>query len=86
VVDGEAAASGSRRVLQPPEATGARLSTTQQVLRWLFAVAMIYLLICGVRVISAGFRAIGSEAAANLFNFAHNPGIGLAVRVLATVP
>ena len=61
------------------------LTTVQRAWRWAAVVAALYLLISAVNVISRGFRALGDDTAHQLFDFASNPVVGLAVGVLATV-
>lgn len=68
-------------VVHVPPASG-RSST---VLRWIAVVLSLYLLISAVSVISRGFRSLGAQQAEQLFAFAENPLVGLAVGILATV-
>lgn len=60
------------------------VSTGNQVLNWLLVVALVYLLIVAVGVISSGFRAAVGDQAAELFAFAQNPVVGLIVGIVAT--
>jgi sodium-dependent phosphate cotransporter len=61
------------------------LTAAQQVWRWLAVLGALYLLISAVNVMSRGFRLMGDDAAHQLFAFASNPIVGLAVGILATV-
>lgn len=60
------------------------VTTGNQVLSWLSVVALVYLLIVAVGVISSGFRAAVGDEAAQLFAFATNPVVGLIVGIVAT--
>jgi sodium-dependent phosphate cotransporter len=60
------------------------VTTGKQVLNWIFVVALVYLLIVAVGVISSGFRAAVGDEAAQLFAFATNPVVGLIVGIVAT--
>lgn len=60
------------------------VTTGNQVLSWLSVVALVYLLIVAVGVISSGFRAAVGDQAAELFAFANNPVVGLIVGIVAT--
>lgn len=53
--------------------------------RWLAVLGALYLLISAVSVVGRGFRALGDDTAQQLFSFADNPLVGLAVGILATV-
>jgi sodium-dependent phosphate cotransporter len=55
-------------------------------LQWLAIVALVYLLMVAVGVLSQGFRSIsgGSDGAAAIFEFANNPLVGVILGVLAT--
>ncbi len=59
-------------------------TTVNKVLNWLLVVALVYLLIVAVGVISSGFRAAVGDQAAELFAFANNPVVGLIVGIVAT--
>lgn len=61
------------------------LTAVQRVWRWVAVLGALYLLICAVNVMSRGFRLMGDDTAHQLFAFASNPVVGLAVGVLATV-
>ncbi|WP_166347171.1 Na/Pi symporter [Phytoactinopolyspora limicola] len=63
---------------------GSRRITTGNALNWLLVVALIYLLICAVSIISSGFRTATGGQAEELFQFATNPFVGLMVGVVAT--
>ncbi|NCC32178.1 MAG: Na/Pi cotransporter family protein [Chloroflexia bacterium] len=65
-----------------PEETA--VATGNKVLHWLLVVALVYLLIVAVGVISSGFRAAVGDQAAELFAFAKNPVVGLIVGIVAT--
>lgn len=60
-------------------------TTFETTWRWLAVVASLLLLISAVSVIGRGFSAMGDDRAHQLFSFAGNPFVGLAVGVLATV-
>ncbi|MBP1464937.1 Na/Pi symporter [Candidatus Chloroploca sp. M-50] len=60
------------------------VTTGNKVLHWLLVVALVYLLIVAVGVISSGFRAAVGDQAAELFAFANNPVVGLIVGIVAT--
>lgn len=62
-----------------------QLSGAQRAVRWLAVLAALYLLISAVSIIGRGFRGLGDDVARQLFEFASNPFVGLAVGVLATV-
>ena len=83
------AASGSVAVATPPAAAagagGVQLPVWTKVLGWCGTAGLIYLLICAVSIISAGFAGLGSDAAHSMFAFAANPWVGLSVGVLGTV-
>ena len=72
-------AKASKAAQSPP------LTTAQQAWRWLAVAGALYLLISAVNLMSRGFRLMGDDAAHQLFAFASNPVVGLAVGVLATV-
>jgi sodium-dependent phosphate cotransporter len=73
--DPAAGADGEER---GPDARG-------KVLRWLGALAMLYLLVCAVDVIGDGFALISGDRAEQMFDFATNPFVGLAIGILGTV-
>jgi solute carrier family 34 (sodium-dependent phosphate cotransporter) len=83
------AASGSVAVAAPPadalDAGGVQLPVWTKALGWCGTAGLIYLLICAVSIISAGFAGLGSDAAHSMFAFAANPWVGLSVGVLGTV-
>jgi solute carrier family 34 (sodium-dependent phosphate cotransporter) len=62
-----------------------QLPLWSRVLGWCAAVGLIYLLICGVNILSRGFRDLSGDAAHTMFAFAGNPWVGLSVGILATV-
>jgi sodium-dependent phosphate cotransporter len=57
-----------------------------QWLLWMTIVALVYLLMVAVGLLSQGFRAVsgGSDGAAAIFEFANNPLVGVILGVLAT--
>jgi sodium-dependent phosphate cotransporter len=57
-----------------------------QWLLWLIIVALVYLLMVAVGLLSQGFRSVsgGSDGAAAIFDFANNPLVGVILGVLAT--
>jgi len=71
--------TSTNHVPEEPVAT-----TSNKVLNWLYIVALVYLLIVAVGVISSGFRAAVGDEAAELFAFAENPIVGLIVGIVAT--
>src|SRR5215472_12035151 len=79
------AASGSVAVAAPPadatDAGGIQLPVWTKVLGWCGTAGLIYLLICAVSIISAGFAGLGSDAAHSMFAFAANPWVGLSVSI-----
>src|SRR5215813_9987408 len=83
------AVSGSVAVAAPPADAagegGIQLPAWTKVLGWCGTAGLIYLLICGVSIISRGFAGLGSDAAHSMFAFAANPWVGLSVGVLGTV-
>ena len=83
------AASGSVAVAAPSadasDAGDIQLPVWTKVLGWCGTAGLIYLLICAVSIISAGFAGLGSDAAHSMFAFAANPWVGLSVGVLGTV-
>jgi sodium-dependent phosphate cotransporter len=62
-----------------------QLPLWSRVLGWCAAVGLIYLLICGVNILSQGFRHLNGDAAHTMFAFADNPWVGLCVGILGTV-
>lgn len=65
------------------EAPG-ELSTKQQWFSWLKVVALVYLLLIAVNVISDGFKLATATGAEQLFELASNPIIALIIGVVAT--
>jgi sodium-dependent phosphate cotransporter len=59
-------------------------SRRKTFLRWLAILALVYLLLVGIGVISRGFRAAVGDEAEQLFAFAENPFVGLVVGILST--
>lgn len=62
----------------------AEKSTVTTVLQWLAIATLVYLLICSVGMIGAGFKGATKGQAADLFQFATNPFMGLIIGILAT--
>lgn len=58
----------------------------QQVMQWLIVLALVYMLLIAVGVLSQGFRSVsgGADGAAAIFEFATNPIVGVILGVLAT--
>jgi solute carrier family 34 (sodium-dependent phosphate cotransporter) len=54
-----------------------QLPLWSRVLGWCAAAGLIYLLICGVNILSRGFRDLSGDAAHTMFAFAANPWVGL---------
>lgn len=52
--------------------------------RWIAVVALVYLLICAVGMIGAGFKGATKGEAEQLFEFATNPFMGLIIGIVAT--
>ena len=69
----------------PKREAASRRSVLRTTGLWLAVVLALLLLISAVSVIGRGFRMLGDERAHQLFAFAGNPFVGLAVGVLATV-
>lgn len=55
-----------------------------QPLKWVGAIALLYLLLVAVRLLSTGFQLAFGEQAEALFTFATNPFLGLMIGILAT--
>ena len=55
-----------------------------QFLKWVGAIALLYLLLVAVRLLSTGFQPAFGEQAEALFTFATNPFLGLMIGILAT--
>lgn len=53
-------------------------------MQWLFVAALVYLLICAVGMIGAGFKGATGGHAKELFEFATNPFMGLIIGTVAT--
>lgn len=60
------------------------LTPRQMAVRVVAALGLLYLLVCAVGLIGDGFGNLGEDTASNLFDFAVNPFVGLAVGILAT--
>lgn len=69
-------------VIETDEVRSAWWYTT---LGWIGVAFFVYLLICGVNVMSRGFQGLGADTAHALFGFTTNPLVGLCVGLLATV-
>ena len=85
---GDPAGSTATAVAERPavvEEPLVQLPVWTKVLGWCAAVGLIYALICGVNILSRGFRDLGGDAAHTMFAFAGNPWVALSVGVLATV-
>ena len=67
------------------ETAGLELTGWTRVAAWFGAVGLIYALVCGVSIMSRGFRSLSGDAAQALFAFADQPLVALAVGVLVTV-
>jgi sodium-dependent phosphate cotransporter len=61
-----------------------RATGKKDFLRWLAVLALIYLLLVGIGLISRGFRSAVGDEAEQLFAFAENPFLGLVVGILST--
>src|SRR5215468_12684353 len=85
----EDTSSDPTAVAAPPadtkDAGGIQLPAWTKALGWCGIAGLIYLLICAVSIISAGFANLTGEAAHSMFAFAANPWVGLSVGVLGTV-
>lgn len=55
-----------------------------KLLQWAAVLGLIYLLICAVSLIGAGFKAATGNQARELFQFATNPFVGLMIGIVAT--
>lgn len=66
--------------------TNEGVSGIQQVVQWLIVLALVYMLLIAVGVLSQGFRSVsgGADGAAAIFEFATNPIVGVILGVLAT--
>lgn len=58
---------------------------TKTLVDWLVVLAAVWLLITAVNAIGEGFSMAAGDGAAELFQFASNPFVGLVVGILATV-
>ena len=67
-----------------PMSDGAETSTLKATLQWFVVAFLIYLLITAVGMIGGGFKGATRGDAAQLFEFATNPFMGLVVGILAT--
>lgn len=70
--------------LQPSSPLGGISPKTHTALNWLIVAACVYLLITAVNVIGSGFALTAGDQAAQLFDFASNPLVGLMVGIAAT--
>ncbi|GAA4840360.1 Na/Pi symporter [Garicola koreensis] len=70
--------------LQPGSPVGGNSTRTHTALNWLIVAACVYLLITAVNVIGSGFALTAGDQAAQLFDFASNPLVGLMVGIAAT--
>lgn len=67
-----------------PVTTGEPTPLRRKIGGWLGVVALIYVLISAVSILSTGFRTATGSQAEELFQFATNPFVGLMVGVIAT--
>lgn len=81
---GGSSAGDSRQDLEELSQETTDLSRGQIAIRVVAAIGLLYVLVCAVGLISEGFGNLGEDAASNLFEFAVNPVVGLAVGILAT--
>ena len=58
--------------------------TAKQVANWIAVILGIWLLLNGVGMIGDGFQLIAGDRAEELFSFAENPFVGLAIGIVAT--
>ncbi|MGO1192422.1 MAG: Na/Pi symporter [Nesterenkonia sp.] len=70
--------------LQPSNPLGGISPKTHTALNWLIVAVCVYLLITAVNVIGSGFALTAGDQAAQLFDFASNPLVGLMVGIAAT--
>lgn len=70
--------SGAVAETTAPEAGG------NKFIKWVAVVALVYLLICAVGMIGAGFKGATGGQAKELFEFATNPFMGLIIGIVAT--
>jgi len=59
-------------------------SPRKPFLSWLAVLALVYLLLVGIGVVSRGFRTTFGDEAQQLFAFAENPFVGLVVGIIST--
>lgn len=59
-------------------------NTFKTIIQWLTIATLVYLLICSVGMIGAGFKGATKGQASDLFQFATNPFTGLIIGILAT--
>ena len=58
--------------------------TAKQVANWIAVLLGIWLLLNGVGMIGDGFKMIAGDQAQELFSFAENPFVGLAIGIVTT--
>ncbi|WP_150461861.1 Na/Pi symporter [Nesterenkonia ebinurensis] len=81
----DVAHSDSRESAWVPDLRGSRLTPrASAILNWLIVAASVYVLITAVNVIGAGFSLAAGDQAAELFEFAANPVVGLMIGIVAT--
>lgn len=68
------------------ETTEKDVSAAQRWVQWLIVLALVYMLLIAVGLLSQGFRAVsgGADGAARIFEFATNPIVGVILGTLAT--
>lgn len=67
-----------------PQPLSPTASPRKPFLSWLAVLALVYLLLVGIGVISRGFRTTFGDEAQQLFAFAENPFVGLVVGIVST--
>jgi sodium-dependent phosphate cotransporter len=78
--------SGTPNPGDEPRDTLKQSTSLPMWVQWLTIIALVYLLMISVGVLSQGFRTIsgGSDGAAAIFEFANNPLVGVILGILAT--
>lgn len=64
--------------------TTAPQQSSNNALKWLGVIFLVYLLICAVGMIGSGFKGATKNDAEQLFSFATNPFMGLVIGIVAT--
>ncbi len=82
----ETSPSGAAVPQGAAEDTTEESKALQQWAKWLIVLALVYVLLIAVGLLSQGFRAVsgGSDGAAQIFEFATNPIVGVMLGTLAT--